>query len=238
MFDSFFSKKPTEARVREGKVSTRARASAERAPVTYDKVLDRTFNWKHPDGRIHATRENGDYHAVTASPYHSEFRSQIEDGVWPVVEALIEKGHLPISSCEGHGGSQLYVTLAFGVEEFARELHDLLTAQRIPGLFVAIREHYFNMRAQSSLGPEAIEFKKSSSIDATLEVQGANALFHRQYDSYVFLEFGLFKNSSAGSDMSLWTFAWRRFQRWLFLNSSRRKLVALIRSEHWPFHAG
>lgn len=238
MFDSFFPKKPTEARVREGKVSRRARASVERAPVTYDQVLDRTFNWKHSDGRIHATAENGEYHAVTASPYHAEFRSQIEDGVWPVVEALVEKGYLPISSCEGHGGSQLYVTLAFGIEEFALELRHLLQAQRIPGLFVAVREHYFNMRAQSSRASETIEFKKLSAMDTDREAQGANALFHRQYDSYVFLELGLFKSPRAGSDMSLWTFTWRRFQRWLFLDSSRRKLVALIRSERWPFHAG
>lgn len=238
MFDSFFPKKPTEARVREGRFSTRARASSEKTPVTYDKILERTFNWKHPDGRIHATSENGDYHAVTASPYHDEFRTQIEDGVWPIVQALVEKGYLPISSCEGHGGSQLYVTLAFGVEEFAQELRALLEAQPIPALFVTVKEHYFNMQARSAKSSEKIEFKKFSKIDADLEVQGTNALFHRQYESYVFLEFGLFKNSSAGSDMSFWAFTWRRLQRWLFLNSSRRKLVALIQSERWPFHAG
>jgi hypothetical protein len=52
--------------------------------------------------------------AFCISPYHKEFRTQIEDGVWPYVEILLQKNYLTVNSCQGHFiEDSLEITLAF-----------------------------------------------------------------------------------------------------------------------------
>jgi len=62
-----------------------------------------TPNWLHADGRIYASEAGEEYKVAEVSPYNPNFRSQIEEGVWPLVSALTNKGYLTCSSCEGHG---------------------------------------------------------------------------------------------------------------------------------------
>jgi hypothetical protein len=86
-----------------------------------EAILNRAPNYKHADGRIYASNPSETYYAVTVSPSNPKFRSQIEDGVFPVVEALLNKNYLPISSCEGHGTGQLFVKVSFGTKESAEK---------------------------------------------------------------------------------------------------------------------
>ena len=50
----------------------------------YHQLFFTSHNWKHVDGRIHATKYDKEYVAVTISPYYENFQSQIEEGVWPI----------------------------------------------------------------------------------------------------------------------------------------------------------
>ena len=62
------------------------------------------LNYKHKDGRIYASHLDDDenYTAVTVSPFHPKFETQIEDGIKEIVFPLINKNYIVISSCEGH----------------------------------------------------------------------------------------------------------------------------------------
>jgi len=62
-----------------------------------------TPNWLHADGRIYASAAGEEYRVAEVSPYNLNFKSQIEAGVWPIVNALVNKGYLTNSSCQGHG---------------------------------------------------------------------------------------------------------------------------------------
>ena len=65
--------------------------------------INYTPNWLHKDGRITSTMPGGEYRVAEVSPYNPLFKTQIESGVWPLVESFVNKGYLTCSSCEGHG---------------------------------------------------------------------------------------------------------------------------------------
>ena len=67
----------------------------------YRKVYDTPWNKLQPDGRINIDGDS----SASVSPYSDHFRSQVEDGIWPLVETLYLKGYLPVSSCAGHRGN-------------------------------------------------------------------------------------------------------------------------------------
>jgi len=67
----------------------------------YRKVYDTPWNKLQPDGRINIDGNS----SASISPYSDHFRSQVEDGIWPLVELLYLKGYLPVSSCAGHRGN-------------------------------------------------------------------------------------------------------------------------------------
>ena len=70
------------------------------------------LNVKDKKGKIQNPEHNGS--AFSISPYHVDFKTQIEDGVWPYIKLLLDKNYLTINSCEGHSiEDSLEITLAF-----------------------------------------------------------------------------------------------------------------------------
>jgi hypothetical protein len=69
----------------------------------FRKIYDQPWNKLHSDGRINIDGES----SASVSPYSEHFRSQVETGIWPLVEALYTRGYLPVSSCAGHRSSLL-----------------------------------------------------------------------------------------------------------------------------------
>ena len=167
----------------------------------YDRLFFQSHNWKHDDGRIHATKPNKEYVAVTISPYYENFQSQIEEGVWPAVSILVNKGYLPISSCEGHRGrGPYYVTLAFGDEEILNNFIIHLKSTTIMGLTWVVTDTIANTRANLKLGK--FNFQKlilEGNDDITYhigEIRCFNKLFSRNYSSYKFVRITLFDQVS------------------------------------------
>lgn len=68
---------------------------------TYKHPSDLLLNSIQKDNRIYYSDDP--YTAITISPFHQKFESQIEKGIWPIVNALNSKGFYTLSSCEGHG---------------------------------------------------------------------------------------------------------------------------------------
>jgi hypothetical protein len=113
---------PEYVYVREYASESRQTQYRENSWYNITDPINYTPNWLHPDGRIHATKPGEDYKVAAVSPYNPKFHTQIEAGVWPLVDALIQKGYLTCSSCEGHTwDTHARVSLVFPTIESAQE---------------------------------------------------------------------------------------------------------------------
>lgn len=159
--------------------------------LDYDRLIELDApNKLQKNGRIYAIDENGNYIAVSVNVLHPLFDTQIEKGIWPIVDALVKKGYLTISSCEGHDGSPCYVKLVFPNQEYADQFKDSLFF--CEGLFLRIEMTSANVvRAVDTKGTfhyRNTEHKDEFSYKA--ELDGINQLFSRNYTDfrYVYVE--------------------------------------------------
>jgi hypothetical protein len=165
-----------------------------RKAVDYDQE-DRNYapNFKHSDGRIYASKSGEPYWVVTVSPYHPNFKNQIEPGVWPIVEQLINKNYLTVSSCEGHGtDSKMTVTLVFKDIDDAQKFID--TCSHIPGWYYDIEANRRSFYNKSNSGSNVISEKTTQDLTENCEVfRRYNILFFKKYKRYVYLDLVLYK---------------------------------------------
>ena len=150
-----------------------------------------------PNGRIHASKEqdldysNG-YLALSVSPFDKNFDNEVEKGVLPHCHALIRKGYLPISSCEGHFTKKhhmpFYVMLAVGGKNKLDRIYDIINkTKHIPGISYKIKEQQANVRG------ELLE-RVNYSLDKAEEYAELNRLFMRNHLEYNYLWIGLFQS--------------------------------------------
>lgn len=162
------------------------------------------MNKTHKDGRIYFSMKDGILCANSVSPYARQFWSNIEMGILPVVKALHNKRYLTYSSCEGHGMDfRRYVGLAFCDEESREKVAKYVMDLGIKG----VKVKKFNSVANNSVVEHDATGKptptKSLMIekertpeDLQNEVMSFNVQFHRNYDSYYFLEIIIFDEIS------------------------------------------
>lgn len=93
----------------------------EKLKVSFTKIK---LNKKNLDGSINSYQDTGSMCFGYSVPIdHPKFRDQIEDGIWPAVEAFIEKGYRTVTSCEGHDFNGPQVTVCIeDFESFKREI--------------------------------------------------------------------------------------------------------------------
>jgi hypothetical protein len=93
------------------------------------------LNRKNKNGSINLLAVTGEEIGAIVSPYHPDFRSQIEDGIWPIVSLLIDKGYFVVDSCEGHldfgNNDPSHFTVAFTNDNDAFAFKTALT---LPGV--------------------------------------------------------------------------------------------------------
>lgn len=168
--------------------------------IEYETVTKlRCPNYLHSDGKIYASKPNEPYVAVSVSPYHENFKSQIEESVWPVVEAFTNKGYLTVSSCGGHKDPwwEFYVTLTVGTTDQIDSLIKNLSAVDHTHLEV------FNTSANvlQYLENNKIKFRPLDDLEKNLvnEYKDLNILFNRDYKQYYYIkirfDFEKFKSS-------------------------------------------
>lgn len=145
-----------------------------------EEIINRCPNKKDKDGRIHFKTPDGKYIAVTVSPYHKDFRTQIEDGVWPVINALQEKGYLTVSSCAGHKDpwKEYYFTLAFDSKENASKF---INQVQIEDCVFKEYETISNITQYGSNEYRHIEDNEKNKLN---EIRDMNILFYRNYLNY------------------------------------------------------
>jgi hypothetical protein len=144
-------------------------------------------NYLHTDGRIYASKLNEPYVAVTVSLYHERFKTQIEQAVWPCVEAFINKGYLPVSSCGGHKDPwvEYYVTLAVGDSEQVSFLVDRLN--KIENSKIEILSTLANVNQY--VENNKIKFRPLEELEKVTreEYNDLNILFNRSYREYSYV---------------------------------------------------
>ncbi len=145
-----------------------------------EMVLKSAPNKLHKDGRIYFEDVDGNHIAITVSPLHEKFETQIETGVWPLVKSLVDKGYLTVSSCEGHDGSNFYVKLVFNgrgsAEEFISQLPKIL------GLEITIEDQSANVVRYLEHGE--VKYRKvlpDEHVSKHEEIKFVNMLFFRNY---------------------------------------------------------
>lgn len=158
-----------------------------------DAVRNYAPNFKHKDGKIYASRNGEKYWVSTVSPYHPLFRTQIEDGVWPLVDSLLKKNYLTVSSCEGHFfDNKLTVTVVFenidDANVFVKSCNSVLGWRY--KISDSERTIYETVKSNKTVYTE----KKTVSLDKNFEeFKRYNLLFFKNYETYVYVDIYVFK---------------------------------------------
>lgn len=189
-------------------------------------ALTRSPNKKHGK-RIYVSKKNGKVIAVSVSPINENFRSQIEDGVWEIIDSLIKKNYFTISSCEGHyGEGPLQFIIAIPDLEFAEKIRDAFT--KIKYVSAHIRESSSNIEIDISNSKKPT-FKRMEKeiVNYEEESKDINNMYFRTYKRYWFLRVHIYKK---GRIWSLLQFFFNIF----FEERCKKELIYLINSEKFP----
>jgi hypothetical protein len=201
-------------------------------PVTH---IDNTLNYKHKDGRIYASK-HGDknYVAVTVSPFHPKFDSQIEDGIKDLVYAFVEKNYIVMSSCQGHDDllSFAFVKIALANtvdrEYLIEQLKDIPYISFVKSNKSANVELYINNNSVKvrKLDEEAYGYKE--------EADAINKLYFRNHSRYYFLEIQFFKYH--GTWWKIINKLILKHKRLKYFKKIQQEIVSLIRSDRIKFN--
>jgi len=167
--------------------------------ILRQNALTRAPNIKKPNGKVNCEGLYGEgVVAVTVSPLNKKFKSQIDDGVWPFVERLIELNYMTMSSCQGHplpgGGDHFHFLLATPSLEYAEELKKIF--ESVPYFSVIIKNSVSNVsikiKNNSSYG---FEVEKNVSVDLEEEYRDINYMYFRNYEKYWFVDVALLRTT-------------------------------------------
>lgn len=199
---------------------------SEENPKNY--ALTRAPNRMNSDGRINCEGlyEDGVV-AVSVSPINPKFRSQIEDGVWPFIECLVDKNYFTMSCCEGHDdrmGDEFYITLA------SPDKNELLLIGNKVKNIRGCKITYSDSLANNSIvwhedGNQLKTIERLYTADLKLESEDINNMFMRNYSRYYFLTIALFSNK----DNIYWEFNLTNLKsRIVYLLFNKKSLTELL----------
>lgn len=193
--------------------------------------IDNALNYKHKDGRIYASKSiDENYTAITVSPFHPKFDSQIEDGIKDLVYAFIEKNYIVMSSCEGHDDllGFAFVKIAFSNPQD----REYIIEQLKDTPHISFLESDKSANVELYVKNNAIKFKKldAEGYSYKEEADAINKLYFRNYDRYYFLNIQFFKYGGA------W---WNIIGKYVYKNkrlkhfkNAQKELVSLVKSNH------
>jgi hypothetical protein len=73
------------------------------------------LNRRNSDGSVNMLwMEGNNTNGIDVSPFMDDFKDQVEDTIWPAVNALLVRNYLTVTSCEGHTlYDSAFVTVSF-----------------------------------------------------------------------------------------------------------------------------
>lgn len=158
--------------------------------------LETVLNRKFPSGRICYIESEDDsvYTAVSVSPFHPQFDTQVEDGTKDVVYAFLNKNYMTLSSCEGHDCSwdHTYVKLVVSSKEDADFLQTAFS--NIPFVKTYIHDKSANVTIyKDTKGRWAARKMDELEYNSSLETKSLNELFLRNHSEYYFITIIMFE---------------------------------------------
>jgi hypothetical protein len=173
--------------------------STESAESYFRRVYDQPWNSVQPDGRINMGNET----SASVSPYSEHFRSQVEPGIWCLVNALYTQGYLTVSSCQGHRGtlaqeldtlfvyrSEPYVSIAVH-RDCAQDLYTQFAQHMPKHTRVELAHTMSNTHASARVdeqGDTQVTIQKGTKLHNTdHEALGLNYMFQRNYSAWSYI---------------------------------------------------
>jgi len=155
----------------------------------FRRVFDKPWNKVQEDGKINIDGQS----SASISPYSEHFRSQVEDGIWPLVESLFKAGYMPVSSCAGHRGnlfqeletlftyrSEPYVTIAL---HRSFEESTMLALQELSNEHTQITVTH----SQANMDASGGRIRKRDVNDIKNEYWSLNWMLQRNYDEWSYI---------------------------------------------------
>jgi hypothetical protein len=134
------------------------------------------LNKRNKNGSINFLQVTGEDIGAIFSPLHPEFRSQIEDGIWPIVSKLIDIGFYVVDSCQGHWDNDnddySHFTVAFTNVDSAIRFSQLVF---VKGVHFTIHNSWINV-------DDEIDF--------------VNKLYMTTHDRFIFVSIKILPNKS------------------------------------------
>jgi len=138
--------------------------------------MKNVLNQKNENGSINLLKVTGSETSYTISPFHPDFRSQIEDGIWEVVCELNNKGYYTVDSCQGHFDNENDDYCHFTVVVFGDGVADFLKKSlKMIGVDIRVTDTWIQETAEL----EVINFLTMSSASKILYVNFR--LLHRDF---------------------------------------------------------
>ena len=193
------------------------------------KLVNTSYNYKYPNGRIHGLSKDGSYVSHSVSPYSPEFLNNIEEGIKPLVQALFNKGYLSISSCEGHNLSfKRYITIIFPTIESANSFRASFSKFKQLKFKTIHCTNYLNNSVELDENNELQNVKKGNSFkNHNGSVAYVNCFARRNYDDAWFVEMIISPEIQPGIFNYIKNFKEIIF-KWFFIDSYTNKLTNFV----------
>jgi hypothetical protein len=202
------------------------------APIVH---LDNALNYKHKDGRIYASRSiDENYSAITVSPFHPKFDSQIEDGIKDLVYAFIEKNYIVMSSCQGHDDllGFAFIKIAFSDPQD----REYIIEQLKDTPYISFLKSDKSANVELHIKNNGVKFKKldSDGYSYKEEADAINKLYFRNHKRYYFLNIEFFKYN--GSWWNIISKLALKNKRLNYFKNIQQQLVSLVKSDSIRFN--
>ncbi|WP_210499528.1 hypothetical protein [Vibrio crassostreae] len=166
-----------------------------------EELFFKTHNRRHKNGRIYGFfDENGDKVTFSISPDYEKFDTQIEEGVYPHVMALKDRGYFTISSCQGHPYN-MYIKIGFGTNECREHFIKAYQSAKIPFVRHILRDVEINSAAKLSdegkvIGKYRYQQEGSKEYLRKAQSDNFNLQFNTHFDNWYILDLYLLRDSS------------------------------------------
>lgn len=199
-------------------------------------------NVKHNNGRIYMKIDkDGKLFANSVSPYSDKYMDNIEQKIKPLVNAFHKKRYLTYSSCEGHGLTfRRYIGLAFADQDSRIYVVEQINKLNLPGVYCKLIESVANQKIKYTNKGDTLFVDKYTDPNSEEikdirknEVSTFNIQFHRQYDSYYFLEIIILPEVklTTYNPLKICQLIWWAFLKKYYCEKITHKITLLIQSD-------
>lgn len=212
-------------------------------------MAEKVQNKRHESGRINfhgVDHSSGPAHTVC--PYVPHFLNNIEDGIKPLVLALVNKGYLTYSSCSGHQSFEpRYVGLAIPSEEFRERVVNLLSIR----FKLWQKMQLFKLIKLSTVANNKFQVNSKNAFTGVDrgeptadEAEGFNTIFYRNYPLWLFLRIQIGYEVvfvSYTYPLTIWKrleCLWAKVMNRLFRERITKQVVDFIESKEFPQFIG